>query len=296
MEKKLYLLIFLFLSFSMVFGRGLKEEDVAISTGLRIVSISPALSELLWACGGGKYLVGRSEWCDYPSEILSIPSVGGFSAPTISLERIRMLKPDIILLSPLMHSRLIPTLERAGIKVFACDPESILDVLKVLVEIGELCDLEDIAQREAVNAKKSLAEIREYVEKQGRVESPKLFYLLSEEPLLSAGGKTFIDDLFRRAGGENIYSSLSIDWPLINMEDLRLKDPDFIVCEELIYTRLMSQKKEAMLSPAFNTLRAFQKGQIIVFKDGELSRPSLRLIDSAWTLARALFSEAESEK
>ncbi len=296
MKKTCSFFILIFLTISLAFSRGLKEEDIAISRDLHIVSLSPALSELLWACDGGKYLVGRSDWCDYPSEILSVPSVGGFSAPTISLERIRILKPDIVFLSPLMHSRLIPALERAGIKVFARDPESILEVFKVLVEIGELCGLEDRAQREAEIAKTSLAELTEYVGKQGRAERPKLFYLLSEEPLISAGGKTFIDDLFRRAGGENIYSSLSIDWPLINMEDLRLKNPDFIVCEKLIYNRLMTQKKEARLSPAFNTLRAFQKGQIIVFKDGELSRPSLRLIDSAWTLARALFSEAESEK
>ena len=68
---------------------------------LRVISLSPSLTELVFQLGKGSSLVGRSTVCDYPAEVTKLPVAGNFADPDI--ERVLKLKPDVVITNDLLH-------------------------------------------------------------------------------------------------------------------------------------------------------------------------------------------------
>ncbi|MCL2130692.1 MAG: ABC transporter substrate-binding protein, partial [Treponema sp.] len=116
-------------------GRPYKKSDKPE----RIVSLVPAATEILFAIGAGEQVVGVTQYCDYPEEAKSRTSVGGFSGASMSLEIIRDLAPDLVVLSADMHGRIILLLDELGIPSFAVEPGNFLEVYNVISTLGEIC-------------------------------------------------------------------------------------------------------------------------------------------------------------
>ena len=107
MKFKFLSLFFLFI-FCLNFMYG-KERQ-------RIISLSPAGTEIIFALEEGESLIGRTDFCDYPPEAQSVPSVGGFDGKTISLEKIIAMKPTGVFLTDGMHNHLELPLRELGIE------------------------------------------------------------------------------------------------------------------------------------------------------------------------------------
>ncbi len=103
-----------------------------------IISLSPSVTETLFAIGAGSQVVGRTEYCDYPAEVEALPTVGGFSASSISVETIVSLEPDLVILGTSRQTELITPLEDAGITVFVVDAISISDIFDSIQVLGEV--------------------------------------------------------------------------------------------------------------------------------------------------------------
>jgi len=88
----------------------------------RIVSLDPSNTEILFALGLGDKVVGVTEFCSYPAEVLDKGKVGGFSTPDI--EKIIALQPDLILAGSIHAKEIIPALEERGLTVFALAPKT----------------------------------------------------------------------------------------------------------------------------------------------------------------------------
>lgn len=106
----------------------------ADASSQRIVSLSPATTEWVVEFGLGSRLVGRTEACDYPPEILQIPSVGGFLSPNIGL--IIKLKPTLVIVTTDFNSRRLAELERAGLPLFRYDVASVSSLLRSAQELA----------------------------------------------------------------------------------------------------------------------------------------------------------------
>ncbi len=96
-------------------------------TAQRIVSLSPSVTESLFAIGAGGQMVGRTDYCNYPEEALSLPSVGGFDASTISMESIIALEPDLVIGGSIYQADVIKTLQEAGIPAFVSQPANLAE-------------------------------------------------------------------------------------------------------------------------------------------------------------------------
>ena len=155
----------------------------------RIVSLNPAVTEILFAIGAGELLVGVTEHCNYPDEARALASVGGFAGITVSVEQILALNPDLVILSADMHARIVMLLDNLGIPSFAVEPGNFYEVYKVISLLGELSGFEAGAEKVIADMKERIAAVRESL--RGRPE-PTVLWVLSEEPLMSAGGQTFI--------------------------------------------------------------------------------------------------------
>jgi iron complex transport system substrate-binding protein len=192
----------------------------------RIVSLSPSVTEILFAVGAGDRVVGVTEFCTYPPEAASRTKVGGFSGATISVERIAALKPDLVFLSADMHGRIITMLEQVGIPCFAVEPHTFEEVYAAIALIGVLTDNGPGAEAviAAMREKIALAE-----ERWRGKEKPKVFWEVWDEPLMSAGGPTFISEAISLGGGINIFSDLKEQWPEVSSEQVLLRRPQWIM-------------------------------------------------------------------
>ena len=127
----------------------------------RIVSLSPAGTEIIFALGQGDKLVARTDFCTFPEEAQKISSVGGFDGKSFSLETILSYNPDFVYLSNGMHNHLVNTLESFGIKVYISDVISIEDVFNEIIDISKILNVENFGKEYEKKMKSELNVIKE---------------------------------------------------------------------------------------------------------------------------------------
>jgi len=192
----------------------------------RIVSLVPAVTEILFAIGAGDRVVGVTQQCDYPDEAKTRVSVGAFSDASVSMDRIRSLTPDLVILSADMHSGIISLLDSLDIPSFAVEPRNLSQVYDVISLIGDITGYRSGAEAEVAEMKRQIFG----VEKQIQGHEPRLvFWIISDDPLSSAGGETLVSEAIRLSGGKNIFDDLKEQWPLVSPEQVVSRKPDIII-------------------------------------------------------------------
>ncbi|UCG93310.1 MAG: ABC transporter substrate-binding protein, partial [candidate division WOR-3 bacterium] len=171
--------------------------------GLKIVSLSPAMTEILFAIGAETNLVGVTTFCDYPEQAKQIYKVGDFSHP--SIERIIGLKPNMVIVNLPEQMRIKQQLDNLKINVFVSTPKSLSDLYSEIIEIGKIVNREERAD--------SLVHYMQTHIKHCTDKRLKRVYIeLSPRPLVTVGQTSFLNELLERAGGENIFSDLQKDY------------------------------------------------------------------------------------
>lgn len=229
----------------------------------RVVSLTPAITEILFAIGAGDRVVGVTRYCDYPPEARSRAPVGGFSGITVSVEQIRALNPDLVILSADMHARIVLLLDNLGIPSFAVEPRTFSEVFAVIALLGELCAVASNAENVISEMKARIASVEERARDRPR---PAVFWVLSEEPLMTAGGETFISEAITLAGGRNIFADLREQWPLVSPEQLLVRRPDWV----LAGSDMAGTGDDLVLrNPLWQNFSAIREGRF-AFVDGDL--------------------------
>ncbi|MDR0567588.1 MAG: ABC transporter substrate-binding protein [Spirochaetaceae bacterium] len=250
----------------------------------RIVSLSPGITEILFAVSAGDQVAGVTQYCNYPAEAQSRTKVGGFSGATVNLESVARLKPDLVLLSGYMHERLIPLLERLSIPVFAVEPQNFAEVYQTIETIGKLTG-------KSRNASAVTAEMREKIRRaesfRGNRDRPGVFWELSDEPLITAGGNTFISEAIHLAGGRNVFADLKEQWPSINTEQVLLRSPAWIIAGD-DHGKIIEPKALAR-RPGWSRIPAVRENRIALVSADCLYRYGPRLADAALSIAEILW-------
>jgi len=168
----------------------------------RIVSLSPANTEMLFALGLEDRVVGVTEYCNYPSKVQflkdagNITVVGGFKNP--DMEKVASLQPDLVVASMIHANDIVPALERAGLTVFVIRPNNLTEILMAIKRLGKINHRVHEASELAESMESSIQEIA------GRVaglKRPRVFYVVWHDPLKTAGAGTFEDEIIETAGG-----------------------------------------------------------------------------------------------
>ncbi len=263
-------------------GREVKIEK----TPQRIVSISPACTEILFALGLGDEVVGDTEYCDYPQEAKEKPKVGTFKTP--NLEAILALSPDLVLATGGLQEDMLDRMEEHGLTVFAVNPLSFDQTLAIILKIGELTGTsaraEDIVadmSKRAVDIARRLNEI----EAQGR-ERPRAFYeIFYENNVWTAGSDSIVSDLIRLAGGENIGDADTSDYYEFSMERLFVENPQVY----LVGVGSMSKPGDISARSGWDRIDAVKNGRIYFIEDDLVYRTGPRLIEGLETVHDALY-------
>jgi cobalamin transport system substrate-binding protein len=194
---------------------------------LRVVSISPCLTELIFHLGEDDKLVGRSSACDYPEKAKKIESVGGFGKP--SLEKLITLKPDVVIASALADPAIKTSIEQFGIKFYLLPTKSIDDYYMTVATMGKILDCREKADTEIARIRQGLAKFAK-IDKNSRVPQKKIYLEIWDRPYMTIGKKSFINDLIEYAGGKNIASQQNEDYFNTSVEWIITSNPDIIIC------------------------------------------------------------------
>ena len=265
-----------------VFTDALGRRYTQKSIPRRIVSLSPAVTEILFAIGAGDQVAGVTQYCDYPPEARERTSVGGFAGATMSVERIRALKPDLVILSADMHARIVALLDDLEIPSFAVEPRNFSEVYRVIALVGELCGAASGAEAVIAEMQAKIARVKERLD--GRPE-PSVFWVLSEQPLMSVGGETFVSEAISLAGGRNIFAAVREQWPLVSPEQVLLQRPDWVLLGSDMET---AGTLPFLQNPLWQPLSAVREGRTAFVNGDLLYRYGPRLADAVLLIAEIL--------
>ena len=191
----------------------------------RVVALSAADCEFLYAVGAGDTLVGRGEYCDYPAEVLDVPSVQ--SGYDTNIEQIIALEPQVLLMSTMAQTEeQVAALEEAGIKVVVSDAQDIEGVYTALEMIGTLMGKEKEAEQVITTMQLQFHELSESASGQGKT----VYFEVSplEYGLWTAGKGTFMNEIAEMLGMKNVFDDVD-GWAEISEEQVLERNPDYIV-------------------------------------------------------------------
>lgn len=245
----------------------------------RIVSMSSSNTEVLFALGLDDEILGVTEFCTYPDAANAKPKIGQFAPQTFNVERIAALKPDLVLATGELHRPVIESLERLGIQVAGFQGESFDEIFQTIDRTGKLVGRDEAAKGIVDSMKKSLATVADRVRGKSR---PKVFYLVSDDPLMTAGKKSMITDAISRAGGENVFADVDGDYPRINDEEVLKRNPEIVLVPNYGHDGKTQTPK------ALASLDAVKANRVYTVDADTISRPSPRLVKAVEGIAERL--------
>ena len=247
----------------------------------RVVSLSPAVTEIIFALKADSLLVGRTDFCSFPPEAQAIPSIGGIS--NLNIEKILSLQPDLVISGSMVGKKVTDQMDQMGTPMVCVVEKPRFEALYGnIVAIGRLVNKEHEAD--------SLVELLK-----GKVDSLWADTALSDSHSrpascyyvvgfgaggnFTAGGNTFINDIIRMAGGRNIAEDVE-GWSY-SLEALVQEDPDFIVVRREDSAAFCGMKP-------YNRLTAVRSGHVIGIESGTLDLQVPRNIDAVLYLRQRM--------
>ncbi|MEY0879879.1 vitamin B12 ABC transporter substrate-binding protein BtuF [Providencia stuartii] len=203
------------------------NTSVVADTKHRVISLSPANTELAYAAGLGESLIAVSAYSDYPAEAKQLEQVSDWQG--LNVERIVALKPDLILAwrggNP---QRPLDQLAALGIPIIYFDPQSVEGVISAIEQLAKYSPQPQIAQQSVLSMREQLNQLKQRYAKQ-ELPKKRVFIQLGTQPLFSTGSNTIQNDIVSMCGGENIFANSAVPWPQVSREQVIARQPEMIV-------------------------------------------------------------------
>lgn len=203
-------------------------SNVLHAEQLRLVSLSPSITEIIYILGKGDLLVGRSSACDYPKEVKKIMIAGNFGVPF--LEHIAKLHPDYVITTKLKDQASKRAIESLGAKLVMLPDNNFDDYIDCVRQIGEILDCQDAARIEIARFNNALKKFEIDADKVPFNSRPKVYIEVWSRPLLTCGGNTFINNMIEYAGGINLGRNEKAEYYNCSLEWVLRENPDVIIC------------------------------------------------------------------
>lgn len=263
-----------------------KEVTLTEEPG-KIISLAPGNTEILFALGLGEEVVGVDNFSNYPEEVESIEKIG--DAFNLNMEKIVELEPDLILTLK-GNEEAVKEFEDFGIAVYTLDANNIENVLEDIKEIGQLMDRVERAEELISEMQEKIDEIKTLVADVSEEDKPKVFYMIWNEPIMSAGSGTFINDLIELANGINIVAADGLEgWLEYSLEKLIEHNPDVIIAPK----SLAPTSETITADERFSSIKAVLENRVVVVDDDSVSRIGPRIVEGFKQIAQALYPDIE---
>jgi len=257
----------------------------------RIVSVIPAVTEMIFAMGEGGRLVGVSSFDRFPPEVSRLPRVGALLDP--DTERILSLRPDLVIVYN-TQTELKQRLDRAHIPYYSYQHRTLDDITSTVRAVGARLAAADRGNALADNMDRQIASIRASV---ARLPRPRTLLVFEREGstlrnIWASGGYGFLHDMLDAAGGDDVFADIKKESVQATTEMILARRPAVIV--ELRYGDSVTATEIPRATDAWNALGAtpaVRDHRVHVLIGDEFVTPGPRIVDAMRRLARALHPE-----
>jgi len=230
---------------------------------IRVISLVPSQTEMLFHMGLGEHIQGISDYCNYPEETRSKPKVGALE---LNIERIMALRPTLLVDVNNMHKKYALLFAQLGLNYVNFTVTRMDQLPKMGEELSRLIGKPEKGIEFAEAWKRKISEISVA----SSTKRPSVYFEIWDTPMQAAGYNSYIGDMIRTAGGDNILADMS-EFPVVNSETVLNADPDVII---IAYP--LTDKESIAHRPGWNTLRAIKNRQIHTLDQDLLIRPGPR--------------------
>jgi iron complex transport system substrate-binding protein len=250
----------------------------------RIVSLVPSVTETLFALGVGEQVVGVSSYDDYPPEVRKLPRVGSFLTP--NLEAIAALRPTIVIGRGISsNQREIRALRALGYEILMVEDDSLPQIEESIRLIGSLVDKSQPANAIIAGIEANVNDVRARVHP---FPARRALMLVGHQPIVAVGPGTFLDDLFKIAGAENIADAAAQQWPQLSMEFIVAMRPEVIIDGQ------MGSDPESPIQfwEAYPTIPAVRNRRVVGYPEDPTLHPGPRVGTTLEMIAKLIHPEA----
>ncbi len=239
----------------------------------RILTLSPAINEIVFALGAGEQVVGTTTYAAYPPAAQKLPKVGGYFSP--SLEKILALDPTLVIMQP-NNQKLEATFQTLKIPTLTVPIDTLSHILASIEAMGKRLHKENEAQGIISEIRTALASLK------GIVTDKRILIVFGantslEHGIFVAGQNLYYDEIIRASGNQNALQSKRKGQPVLGRENLIALDPDIIILLSAT-AKAKGIGKEALLAPwRALPLRAVRNGDIYIIDKAYALIPSDRL-------------------
>jgi iron complex transport system substrate-binding protein len=244
----------------------------------RVISLSPHLTELLFAIGAGDVIAATVRGSDYPAAAASLPQIG--DAAGLDFERILAIRPDVVLAwSSGNRSVDVARARELGLRVLELEPRRLEDIPRHLRLLGRLADREAQAQAAAREFEQRIAALR--ARYAGRPDVSVLFEIW-HQPLFTVNRDHIISRVLELCGGQNVFDALPRLAQEVSIEQVLAADPQVIV--------VGSEAADAGPGnwSTFPWMRAVRNGNVFAVSADAITRQTPRLAEAAQSLCAGL--------
>jgi iron complex transport system substrate-binding protein len=251
-----------------------------IASAPRIVSLSPHITELLFAAGAGARIVGVDDASDYPPAARQIPRLGEVAA--LDVEGLLRLAPSLVIIWETgTPPRVRSELERLHLQVLATEQRKLDDIGQVLLEFGRLAGTSAAADDAARRYRADLAELRTRYAGRARL---KVFYQVWDRPLYTLSGEHVVSEMISLCGGDNIFADVTQLAPIVDREAVLARNPTVI----LISATGPDGERQIADWNRFPNLKAVRDQHVFAVNPSLMGRMAPRILDGVREVCSAL--------
>lgn len=253
----------------------------------KIVSLTPANTEMLFALGLGEYVVGVDEYSDYPAEAVDIEKVGDFNGPNV--EAIVALEPDIVFAGNKLQADAVAQLNDVGLDVAAVEATLYEEIYASIELVGDLTATSEKADEVIVQMRGKEAELIAKAETFAG-EPITAYYVMSagEYGNWTSGPGSLINDMFTLLNiGVITDIEGAVPWMDFSIETLVAQDPDILIVSSEAFVTI----EDLCAMDGYKELTACKEGRVYMVDASVTQRPSVRIVDGMEEIYNAVYGE-----
>ncbi|WP_294343947.1 cobalamin-binding protein [Prosthecochloris sp.] len=265
-----------------------KEATRSSSDKPTIVSLAPSITEMIYAIGAERQLIGRTSACDWPADVKKVQVVGAFGQP--SLEVITSLVPDLVIDIDLADENMGEKITALGIRRERLNIRSPEDIPAALRKLGELTDNREQADSLAFLIDDGLENFRNTIDT--TAITPKVYLEIWDDPLWTGGKSSYVSALITYAGGENIGDAAEKEYFEVSPEWVIRQNPDIIAC--MYMSRESDVAADIASRPGWDHIQAVKRQKIYDdFDNSIFLRPGPRVLEGIEQLRRIIVAASK---
>jgi iron complex transport system substrate-binding protein len=265
----------------------LGRKVVLNASPVRIISLAPSITEVLYYLGLEDRVVGVTKFSYYPPEAAKKPSVGSYV--NLNVEKILSLTPDLVIgTMDGNNPGIVDLLEQANIPVYIVNPRRVREAISTVSVIGEICGVRKRANQLFSELKRRI----EYVaEKTLSLKKPLVFMQINVKPIMSVNKNTIHHDVIGLAGGINMTQNEPITYPRISIEEVITRKPAVIIISSMERGGKFEGSRKSWLK--WPGIPAVKMGRVHLIESDLVDRASPRIVKGLEIMARMIHPEIE---